>query len=53
MPQMAPLSWLTLFIMFSATLILFNIINYYSFETTPPSSSHTSVASAKAFNWQW
>nr|UER99270.1 ATP synthase F0 subunit 8 [Ephemera serica] len=53
MPQMAPLSWLTLFIMFSITLIVFNMLNYYSFETSPPSSSQTSSTSTKAFNWQW
>nr|UJG45205.1 ATP synthase F0 subunit 8 [Ephemera vulgata] len=53
MPQMAPLSWLTLFVIFSMTLILFNIINYYSFDTSPPSSLQTSKSSTKAFNWQW
>nr|YP_003433944.1 ATP synthase F0 subunit 8 [Siphlonurus immanis] len=53
MPQMAPLSWLTLFIMFSMTLILFNIINYYSFEFSPPGSSQTTTTSTQALNWQW
>nr|UOU85022.1 ATP synthase F0 subunit 8 [Ephemera danica] len=53
MPQMAPLSWLTLFIVFSMTLILFNILNYYSFDTNPPSSTQISKSNTKAFNWQW
>nr|URX54412.1 ATP synthase F0 subunit 8 [Rugitermes aridus] len=30
MPQMMPLSWLILFIMFASTLILFATMNYYN-----------------------
>nr|QNG56356.1 ATP synthase F0 subunit 8 [Phalacridae gen. sp. MJ-2020] len=31
MPQMAPLSWLLMFIIFSMIFIMFNIMNYYIF----------------------
>nr|YP_010950979.1 ATP synthase F0 subunit 8 [Thienemanniella majuscula]WML69320.1 ATP synthase F0 subunit 8 [Thienemanniella majuscula] len=30
MPQMAPLSWLILFFLFTATFFLFNIMNYFN-----------------------
>nr|AND96042.1 ATP synthase F0 subunit 8 [Onthophagus minutus] len=32
MPQMAPLNWLTLMIYFSLIFMMFNIMNYYSFN---------------------
>nr|QNG56395.1 ATP synthase F0 subunit 8 [Macrohyliota sp. 2 MJ-2020] len=32
MPQMAPLSWLTLFLIFSLTFLLYNCLIYYSFK---------------------
>nr|QHN56420.1 ATP synthase F0 subunit 8 [Dohrniphora cornuta] len=52
MPQMAPISWLLLFIVFSITFILFNIMNYYSF-IYKPESSETTKKSFKSFNWKW
>nr|YP_010462908.1 ATP synthase F0 subunit 8 [Epeorus gibbus]UUJ36761.1 ATP synthase F0 subunit 8 [Epeorus gibbus] len=52
MPQMAPLSWLLLFLVFSSTLILFNIVNY--FLATPPTPLHSSsLYQTHAFNWKW
>nr|AXS65437.1 ATP synthase F0 subunit 8 [Cucujoidea sp. 26 KM-2017] len=51
MPQMAPLSWLTLYIMFTMIFLLFNIINYYSFFYS------TKLISFKKktikYNWKW
>nr|YP_004934862.1 ATP synthase F0 subunit 8 [Paracladura trichoptera]AET13113.1 ATP synthase F0 subunit 8 [Paracladura trichoptera] len=32
MPQMSPLKWLTLFMMFSFILLLFNIMNYFIYH---------------------
>nr|QWQ55628.1 ATP synthase F0 subunit 8 [Ocellarnaca sp.] len=52
MPQMAPISWLMLFFIFSSTLILFAIINYFYLIPTPPSSSQTSPTSI-SFPWKW
>nr|QLY90230.1 ATP synthase F0 subunit 8 [Dicranomyia modesta] len=54
MPQMAPLSWLTLFIIFSITLIIFNTLNYFSY--TPNKSSNSSKSknvSSHLLNWKW
>nr|QHZ87506.1 ATP synthase F0 subunit 8 [Rhithrogena sp. XL-2019] len=52
MPQMAPLSWLTLFTVFSMTLILFGIMNY--FLTSPNAPESTSAQfKTQPFNWKW
>nr|YP_010310697.1 ATP synthase F0 subunit 8 [Bradysia odoriphaga]UMY76232.1 ATP synthase F0 subunit 8 [Bradysia odoriphaga] len=32
MPQMAPINWLSLFIMMCMTFLLFNLINYFTFK---------------------
>nr|URX54308.1 ATP synthase F0 subunit 8 [Neotermes sp. 7 AB-2022a] len=52
MPQMMPMSWLTLFIMFSATLILFALTNYY---TKVPTSNLLlkKMITTKTLNWKW
>nr|YP_010835953.1 ATP synthase F0 subunit 8 [Rhopalopsole subnigra]WGC89472.1 ATP synthase F0 subunit 8 [Rhopalopsole subnigra] len=52
MPQMAPISWLTLFIMFSLILLIFNFVNYFIFLPTAPKSSHTQILSP-TMNWKW
>nr|YP_010397593.1 ATP synthase F0 subunit 8 [Boreoheptagyia zhengi]UQJ73671.1 ATP synthase F0 subunit 8 [Boreoheptagyia zhengi] len=55
MPQMAPISWLILFILFSLTLILFNILNYYCSLPKNLSSSEPSslMNSSNSMNWKW
>nr|YP_003162723.1 ATP synthase F0 subunit 8 [Neopanorpa pulchra]ACH87048.1 ATP synthase F0 subunit 8 [Neopanorpa pulchra]AFU51391.1 ATP synthase F0 subunit 8 [Neopanorpa pulchra] len=53
MPQMAPINWLSLFIMFSIILLLFNMMNYYSFTPKLPNSKETSNISFKSLNWKW
>nr|UPX88645.1 ATP synthase F0 subunit 8 [Heptagenia sulphurea] len=52
MPQMAPLKWLTLFIVFSSTLILFCIVNYFLYSPNAPTSSSSSFKT-QSFNWKW
>nr|YP_009775103.1 ATP synthase F0 subunit 8 [Blaps rhynchoptera]QJA14889.1 ATP synthase F0 subunit 8 [Blaps rhynchoptera]QJA15159.1 ATP synthase F0 subunit 8 [Blaps rhynchoptera] len=52
MPQMAPLSWLTLMILFISMLILFNIINYFSFSSTPEKESKI-FKKKLTINWKW
>nr|YP_010572586.1 ATP synthase F0 subunit 8 [Phlugiolopsis tuberculata]UZH35977.1 ATP synthase F0 subunit 8 [Phlugiolopsis tuberculata] len=54
MPQMAPMSWMFLFSMFSITLILFTIINYF-FTIYQPISSKTETPSLPqiSLNWKW
>nr|QCP68875.1 ATP synthase F0 subunit 8 [Cryptolestes ferrugineus] len=51
MPQMAPLSWLTLFFYFTMIFILFNIMNYYNFTYQVKKESFKKMK--KTINWKW
>nr|WGO57941.1 ATP synthase F0 subunit 8 [Hemithyrsocera longiseta] len=52
MPQMMPLSWLSLYFFFSLLLLLFTFMNYYSYL---PNSSPSEVIAKKIkkMNWKW
>nr|QOL00832.1 ATP synthase F0 subunit 8 [Nipponomeconema sinica] len=54
MPQMAPMSWLFLFSMFSLALISFTIINYF-FLIYQPISSTTEQSNIlqTSLTWKW
>nr|URX52893.1 ATP synthase F0 subunit 8 [Glyptotermes sp. 3 AB-2022a] len=52
MPQMMPLSWVTLFIMFSTAFILFNTMNYYSHIPKTTITSKNEIKT-KTSNWKW
>nr|WGO58045.1 ATP synthase F0 subunit 8 [Rhabdoblatta incisa] len=51
MPQMMPLSWLTLYLFFIIMLMIFSFINYYSFIPQPFSSKKST--SSNSLNWKW
>nr|ALO77540.1 ATP synthase F0 subunit 8 [Myodermum sp. MYO01] len=51
MPQMSPLSWLTLFMVFCITFLVFNILNYYCFSY--PTKTHTIKKTTNKINWKW
>nr|UFI48268.1 ATP synthase F0 subunit 8 [Gymnosoma dolycoridis] len=54
MPQMAPIGWLSLFIMFTMTFLIFNMMNYYSFMNFMPKSNL--IKKSKLSNnlyWKW
>nr|UQJ73645.1 ATP synthase F0 subunit 8 [Pseudodiamesa sp. 2XL] len=54
MPQMAPISWLVLFLVFSITLILFNILNYYCVLPKSISSEEKKAGVfSNSLNWKW
>nr|YP_009542007.1 ATP synthase F0 subunit 8 [Xiphidiopsis gurneyi]AYR06707.1 ATP synthase F0 subunit 8 [Xiphidiopsis gurneyi] len=54
MPQMAPMSWLFLFSMFSATLILFTILNYFITIYQPiDSPQEVPCLPQISLNWKW
>nr|UJG45296.1 ATP synthase F0 subunit 8 [Beris vallata] len=54
MPQMAPISWLTLFIIFTITFIMFNILNYFCFfNNTPQNNSPIKNNLINSMNWKW
>nr|YP_009674545.1 ATP synthase F0 subunit 8 [Glenea cantor]QDC34922.1 ATP synthase F0 subunit 8 [Glenea cantor] len=51
MPQMAPLSWLTLFFFFISIFFLFNIMNFYMFNYSPKELKKEKKSTS--FNWKW
>nr|YP_009971724.1 ATP synthase F0 subunit 8 [Platisus angusticollis]QNG56434.1 ATP synthase F0 subunit 8 [Platisus angusticollis] len=51
MPQMSPLSWLTLFLFFITIYILYNIMNYFSFIY--PMKTYKISKSMIKINWKW
>nr|AIY61922.1 ATP synthase F0 subunit 8 [Cryptotermes secundus] len=53
MPQMMPMSWLSLFIMFSATLILFTTSNYYAMSPKTKTKKEKKSSSKKMLTWKW
>nr|YP_010533740.1 ATP synthase F0 subunit 8 [Sabethes tarsopus]UXX46891.1 ATP synthase subunit 8 [Sabethes tarsopus] len=53
MPQMAPISWLTLFFIFSITLILFNMKIYYCNIFSLPQLSQSLTFKKNMLNWKW
>nr|YP_054534.1 ATP synthase F0 subunit 8 [Thermobia domestica]AAT69283.1 ATP synthase F0 subunit 8 [Thermobia domestica] len=52
MPQMSPLKWLILFIMFSLCYLLFASIMYFNSNTPDPSLSDTTIKKT-TMNWKW
>nr|YP_006073059.1 ATP synthase F0 subunit 8 [Acetes chinensis]AEQ36593.1 ATP synthase F0 subunit 8 [Acetes chinensis] len=52
MPQMSPLLWLNLFIMFSLTLIIFLTLTYFMKIPTKTSSSIEEMPKS-SMNWKW
>nr|YP_009919068.1 ATP synthase F0 subunit 8 [Tipula fascipennis]QMP96661.1 ATP synthase F0 subunit 8 [Tipula fascipennis] len=53
MPQMAPINWLLLFIIFSITLIIFNTLNYFSYLPMTPKNSQMEKKINTPLNWKW
>nr|YP_009176809.1 ATP synthase F0 subunit 8 [Delia antiqua]ALJ11008.1 ATP synthase F0 subunit 8 [Delia antiqua] len=54
MPQMAPIGWLSLFIIFSITFMIFNMMNYYSFLPSMPKSTLIYKSQQmNSLNWKW
>nr|YP_009422160.1 ATP synthase F0 subunit 8 [Aquatica lateralis]BBA21823.1 ATP synthase F0 subunit 8 [Aquatica lateralis]BDE56936.1 ATPase subunit 8 [Aquatica lateralis] len=51
MPQMAPLSWLNLFIYFAMVFILFNTMNYFSLLYKNNNTKQTKKM--KLISWKW
>nr|AFQ62389.1 ATP synthase F0 subunit 8 [Kateretes pedicularius] len=51
MPQMAPLSWLSLFFYFTLIFLMFNSMNYFSFIYKNKSSKLNK--SMLKYSWKW
>nr|YP_010620983.1 ATP synthase F0 subunit 8 [Periplaneta ceylonica]WAX39366.1 ATP synthase F0 subunit 8 [Periplaneta ceylonica] len=52
MPQMMPLSWLTLFIFFCMMFMMFNFVNYFSYIPMKLMIEKKMI-SMKIMNWKW
>nr|QWT71662.1 ATP synthase F0 subunit 8 [Simuliidae sp. Cyprus 2] len=53
---MAPISWLTLFILFTVIFMLFNIMNYFCVVFTASGDSKdekSSQLTPPSLNWKW
>nr|WKU83758.1 ATP synthase F0 subunit 8 [Argentinomyia sp. ECU10] len=53
MPQMAPISWLSLFMLFSIIFILFNSMNYFIYFPLLIKSKNIKSTSTNSMNWKW
>nr|QRW36296.1 ATP synthase F0 subunit 8 [Graptodytes varius] len=52
MPQMAPMNWIILYMMFSIIFILFNFMNFYIFMINKNSDKKKNIFK-KILNWKW
>nr|ANJ70467.1 ATP synthase F0 subunit 8 [Hydroporus obscurus] len=52
MPQMAPMNWLILYLIFSLIFILFNFLNYYLFLINSKKNFINKILK-NSFNWKW
>nr|WRO45029.1 ATP synthase F0 subunit 8 [Falsopodabrus rolciki] len=53
MPQMAPLSWLNLFIFFITVFLIFNSLNYFYFNKSFSSQKQTIKTLKNKITWKW
>nr|YP_006576020.1 ATP synthase F0 subunit 8 [Sphenophorus sp. BYU-CO246]ACZ58547.1 ATP synthase F0 subunit 8 [Sphenophorus sp. BYU-CO246] len=51
MPQMSPLNWMSLYILFIFVFLIFNIINYFLFLYSP--NQNKNFKKKILFNWKW
>nr|ALO71038.1 ATP synthase F0 subunit 8 [Aleocharinae sp. 5 EF-2015] len=51
MPQMAPMNWLSLLMMFIMVFMLFNSLNYFCFLYSPKYSP--APKNYSSINWKW
>nr|AML26052.1 ATP synthase F0 subunit 8 [Staphylinidae sp. BMNH 1274251] len=51
MPQMAPMNWLVLFMMFIMIFMIFNSLNYFCFLYSPKSSTFKMKKSKVSWKW--
>nr|AAO34224.1 ATP synthase F0 subunit 8 [Megalagrion eudytum] len=52
MPQMAPMSWLMLFLFFTASLLFIITINYYLYLPKMESEAQMKECKMKTMNWK-
>nr|QOV03314.1 ATP synthase F0 subunit 8 [Orectochilus villosus] len=53
MPQMAPMNWLILFIIFNIIFFFVNFLNYYIFLLSKKSTYSQKTTLQNMLNWKW
>nr|YP_010166650.1 ATP synthase F0 subunit 8 [Leconectes striatellus]QRV62741.1 ATP synthase F0 subunit 8 [Leconectes striatellus] len=53
MPQMAPMNWMILYMLFSVIFITFNFLNYYMFLINKQIKNNNNKINFKSINWKW
>nr|ADW83151.1 ATP synthase F0 subunit 8 [Boreus elegans] len=53
MPQMAPINWLSLFLLFSIIFLIYNYMNYYMYMPMYSLKSMNKSFLFKSLNWKW
>nr|NP_976142.1 ATP synthase F0 subunit 8 [Tricholepidion gertschi]AAO40210.1 ATPase 8 [Tricholepidion gertschi] len=53
MPQMSPLSWLSMFLMFSSIYLLFTMINYFFIFSENTNNMNKATISTTYHPWKW
>nr|YP_010506501.1 ATP synthase F0 subunit 8 [Volucella nigricans]QGW56737.1 ATP synthase F0 subunit 8 [Volucella nigricans]UXF58219.1 ATP synthase F0 subunit 8 [Volucella nigricans] len=53
MPQMAPINWLSLFLLFFLIFILFNMVNYYIYMPSMNKTKMSKKINMTPMNWKW
>nr|ALO76243.1 ATP synthase F0 subunit 8 [Craspedophorus nobilis] len=53
MPQMAPMNWLFLYLMFTIIFMMFNFFNYYMFLIKNNKMMKTNKFLNKSMDWKW
>nr|QZK21522.1 ATP synthase F0 subunit 8 [Amitermes sp. ANIC 0620] len=52
MPQMMPMEWTMLYIMFLATFLMFNIMNYF-IQSPNKQQKMKKIINIHKINWKW
>nr|YP_010826803.1 ATP synthase F0 subunit 8 [Hodotermes mossambicus]UYX57320.1 ATP synthase F0 subunit 8 [Hodotermes mossambicus] len=53
MPQMMPIKWTTMLIVFSLIFMLFNAMNYFSYIPKNKTTTSGKMNQLKKLNWKW
>nr|QNE85744.1 ATP synthase F0 subunit 8 [Tomosvaryella palliditarsis] len=53
MPQMAPIGWLSLFLIFSMSYMMFNMFNYYTLVPSLSFKKLNKNMNYNSMNWKW
>nr|YP_010026187.1 ATP synthase F0 subunit 8 [Oxytauchira flange]QOQ37031.1 ATP synthase F0 subunit 8 [Oxytauchira flange] len=53
MPQMSPIMWLSLFILFSITMMLFNNMNFFLYKPSILKKMESKPINMKNTHWKW